>query len=121
MERQPQSGGGFISGFPPVAFNSHRDWREYQSNTRPKLGPGWQSLGQSSGTHWLRACLNELGEVRCTTHVLFRCALEKAVLDSTSVCFVYSLCDFSLVAVAATFSSQMLLLAPTFVRSGSAH
>ena len=75
MERQPQSGGG----------------------SRPKLGPGWQSLGQSSGTHLLRARLNEFGE-----------------------CLVYSLCDFSLGAFAATFSSQILLLAP-FVCSGSAH
>jgi hypothetical protein len=33
-------------GFARSRSIRHRDWRENQSNTRPKLGPGWQNLGQ---------------------------------------------------------------------------
>ena len=41
-------------GFARSRSIRHRDWRENQSNTRPKLGP--------VSTHLLRACLNEFGE-----------------------------------------------------------
>ena len=33
-------------GFARSRSIRRRDWRENQSNRRPKLGPGWQSLGQ---------------------------------------------------------------------------